>query len=98
MTTNYTLKQCSDLLQTKQSSAVELAQDYLSAIEAANADINAFVTIDKERTLLEARLADERLGSATAGALTGVPVAYKDIFCQQGWRSACASRMLDSFV
>lgn len=98
MTTNYTLKQCSDLLQTKQSSAVELAQDYLSAIEAANADINAYVTIDKERTLLEARLADERLGSATAGVLTGIPVAYKDIFCQQGWRSACASRMLDSFV
>ncbi|MDF7676011.1 Asp-tRNA(Asn)/Glu-tRNA(Gln) amidotransferase subunit GatA [Neisseriaceae bacterium ESL0693] len=98
MTKNYTLKQCSELLQNKQSSAVELAQDYLAAIKEKNAAINAYITLDKEQTLLEARAADERLAAGTATTLTGVPIAYKDIFCQQNWRSACASRMLDNFT
>lgn len=98
MTKNYTLKQCSELLQTKKSSAVELAQDYLASIAEHNSAITAYITLDEEQTLLEARMADERLKAGTAHMLTGVPIAYKDIFCQQNWRSACASRMLDNFT
>ncbi len=96
--TQYTLKQASELLQTKQVSAVELAQEYLAAIAAKNPALNGYITLDEEKTLAEARAADQRIAQGKATALTGVPVAYKDIFCQQGWRSACASKMLDNFV
>jgi aspartyl-tRNA(Asn)/glutamyl-tRNA(Gln) amidotransferase subunit A len=98
MPKNYTLKQCSDLLQSKQASATELAQEYLAVIEEDNAGLNAYVTLDKERTLAEARAADVLLEQGSATALTGVPIAYKDIFCQQGWRSSCSSKMLDNFI
>lgn len=98
MPKNYTLKQCSDLLQTKQASASELAQEYLAAIAEDNPRLNAYITLDKERTLAEAKAADDRLAQGSASVLTGVPIAYKDIFCQQGWRSACASKMLDNFT
>ena len=96
--TPYTLKQASELLQSKQISAVELAGEYLKAIAAHNAAINGYITLDEEKTLAEARAADERIAAGEATALTGVPVAYKDIFCQTGWRSACASKMLDNFI
>lgn len=96
--THFTLKQCSDLLQSKKISATELAQEYLQQIEQRNPDINAIITTNKELTLKEAQAADERLSAGNASVLTGVPMVYKDIFCQQGWRSACASRMLDNFI
>lgn len=98
MPKTYTLKQCSDLLQSKQASASELAQEYLAAIAEGNTSLNAYITLDKERTIAEAKAADTLLAQGSATALTGVPIAYKDIFCQQGWRSACSSKMLDNFI
>ena len=86
------------MLQSKQISAIELAQEYWVAIEAGNPAINAYITLDKAATLAEAAAADARIAAGRATALTGVPIAYKDIFCQQGWKSACASKMLDNFV
>ena len=73
MPKNYTLKQCSDLLQSKQASAVELAQEYLAAIESENTSLNAYITLDKERTIAEAKAADARLAQGSANVLTGVP-------------------------
>ena len=96
--TAYTLKQAGELLQAKKISAVELAQEYLAAIDARNPAINGYITLDKDKTLAEAQAADARIAAGNAGALTGVPIAYKDIFCQTGWRSACSSKMLDNFV
>ncbi len=98
MPKTYTLKQCSDLLQSKQASASELAQEYLAAIAEGNTSLNAYITLDKERTIAEAKAADTLLAQGSATALTGVPIAYKDIFCQQGWRSSCSSKMLDNFI
>ncbi len=95
---NLTLKQCSDLLQQQKTSALELAQDYLAAIERDNPAINGYITLDTEKTLAEARAADAKRANGTGGLLTGVPIAYKDVFCQNGWRVACSSKMLDNFV
>lgn len=80
--TAYTLKQAGELLQAKKISAVELAQEYLAAIDARNPAINGYITLDKDKTLAEAQAADARIAAGNAGALTGVPIAYKDIFCQ----------------
>lgn len=98
MLKNYTLKQCSELLQSKHISASELAQEYLHSIEQNNAAINGYITLNHEQTMAEAKAADELIAQGSSNLLTGVPIAYKDIFCQQGWRSACSSKMLDSFV
>ena len=97
MPKNYTLKQCSELLQSKQISATELAQEYLNSIDEDNASLNAYITLNKEQTITEAKLADSMLAQGSANVLTGVPIAIKDIFCQQDWRSACSSKMLDNF-
>ncbi|HFC8518800.1 TPA: Asp-tRNA(Asn)/Glu-tRNA(Gln) amidotransferase subunit GatA [Neisseria weaveri] len=96
--TQYTLKQASELLHSKQISATELAQEYLNAIDVRNPAINGYITLDQDLTLAEAKTADERLAAGNAGILTGVPIAYKDIFCQKGWKSACSSKMLDNFI
>lgn len=96
--TQYTLKQASELLQNKQISATELAQEYLNVIDTRNPAINGYITLDKDLTLAEAKAADERLAAGNVGILTGVPIAYKDIFCQKGWKSACSSKMLDNFI
>ena len=95
---NYTLKQASNLLQSKQISAVELANEYLTAINAQNPAINGYITLDTDKTLAAAAQADAQIAAGNATALTGVPIAFKDIFCHTGWRTACASKMLDNFV
>ena len=96
--TQYTLKQASEMLNNKQISAVELAQEYLTAIDAHNSAINGYTTLNPELTLAAAQAADACIAAGNAGVLTGVPIAFKDIFCHQGWKSACSSKMLDNFI
>lgn len=77
---------------------MELATQYLDRIEALNPRLNAFISLDRAKTLAEAAAADQLRARGAAGVLTGVPVAHKDLFCQQGWKTSCGSRMLDNFV
>ncbi|AUZ04591.1 MULTISPECIES: Asp-tRNA(Asn)/Glu-tRNA(Gln) amidotransferase subunit GatA [Vitreoscilla] len=92
------VKQCSDLLQSKQISATELAQDYLNQIQEHNPAINAYIHLDADRTLAQAQKADERLQSGTDSLLTGVPIAVKANFCEEGWTTSCGSKMLENFI
>ena len=85
-------------LAARQVSSRELAQVYLNRIAALNPAINAFITTDPDKTLLEAAAADARIAAGNAGPLTGVPVAHKDIFCTDGWLTTCGSKMLSNFV
>jgi aspartyl-tRNA(Asn)/glutamyl-tRNA(Gln) amidotransferase subunit A len=95
---NFTLKQISQKLAAGEVSAVELATDYLARIAALNPQLNALVTVDAEKTLAQARAADAARAVGQAGALTGAPIVHKDIFCQQGWKTSCGSKMLDNFI
>jgi aspartyl-tRNA(Asn)/glutamyl-tRNA(Gln) amidotransferase subunit A len=85
-------------LAAKEYSAVELTQHYLARIAAANPQLNAFITVTPERALADARRADAARAAGRAGPLTGLPLAHKDIFCTDGIRTSCGSRMLDNFV
>ncbi len=85
-------------LAAKDVSSRELAQAWLDRIAALNPTINAFITVDPGRTLAEAAAADAMRGAGRAGALTGVPIAHKDIFCTDGWLTTCGSKMLSNFV
>ncbi|UCV11764.1 Asp-tRNA(Asn)/Glu-tRNA(Gln) amidotransferase subunit GatA [Dechloromonas denitrificans] len=95
---NASLKQLSQALAAKQISSVELTQLFLDRINRHNPTINAFVTVDAEKSLNSARAADARIAAGTAGLLTGIPIAQKDIFCAEGWRTTCGSKMLANFV
>jgi aspartyl-tRNA(Asn)/glutamyl-tRNA(Gln) amidotransferase subunit A len=93
-----TIKHLSSLLSEGQASSVELCKDFLGRIQSRNPILNAFISVDADRTLAEARAADALRGSGQGGVLTGVPIAHKDIFCAEGWLTTCGSRMLSNFV
>ena len=95
---NASLKQLSQALAGKKISSVELTQLFLDRINRLNPTLNAFVTVDAEKILNSARAADARIAAGTAGLLTGIPIAQKDIFCAEGWRTTCGSQMLANFV
>ena len=95
---NASLKDLSAALRAKKISSVELTRLFLARIGKLDASLNAFITIDPEKSLAQARAADERLARGDAQPLTGIPVAHKDIFCTRGWLTSCGSKMLSNFV
>ncbi len=95
---NFTLQQQGDALRAKQISSVELTQLYLDRIATHNPVLNAYVTVEGHKSLAQAQAADAMLANGSAQALTGIPIAQKDIFCAQGWRTTCGSKMLDNFI
>ena len=92
------LSELSQALAAKQISSVELTTLFLDRIDRLNPEINAFVTVDRAKSLHAAGEADARIAAGTAGPLTGIPVAQKDIFCAEGWLTTCGSKMLSNFV
>lgn len=90
------LTELSSLLHSRQISATELTQHYLTRIAAS--DLNAFLHVDPALSLAQAKAADAQLASGQAGPLTGIPVAHKDIFVTRNWRSTAGSKMLTNYV
>ncbi|GDX61227.1 MAG: Asp-tRNA(Asn)/Glu-tRNA(Gln) amidotransferase subunit GatA [Nitrosospira sp.] len=95
---NSSLKQLSALLAQKEISSVELTCEFLKRIKALNPNYNAFITINEEMSLAQARNADAIIASGDAHPLTGIPIAQKDIFCTKGWLTTCGSKMLSNFI
>ncbi|HSI94889.1 MAG TPA: amidase, partial [Methylophilaceae bacterium] len=95
---NSSLKELATLLAGKKISSLELTREFLARIGRFNPKINAYVTLDEEKTLAQAHAADARIGRGEAGPLTGIPIAQKDIFCAKGWTTTCGSKMLENFV
>ncbi|HEX4024894.1 MAG TPA: Asp-tRNA(Asn)/Glu-tRNA(Gln) amidotransferase subunit GatA [Steroidobacteraceae bacterium] len=93
-----TVAQLSAQLQSGGVSSVELTRMLLARIEQHQRELNAFITVSAESALQEAARADERRRAGTAGPLTGIPIAHKDIFCTRGEKTTCGSRMLADFV
>jgi aspartyl-tRNA(Asn)/glutamyl-tRNA(Gln) amidotransferase subunit A len=95
---NSSLKQLSAQLAAKKISSRELTQAFLDRIALHNSALNAFITVDAEKSLAQADAADKRIGQGQAGPLTGIPIAQKDIFCAKGWRTTCGSKILGNFI
>ncbi|MDH5408532.1 MAG: Asp-tRNA(Asn)/Glu-tRNA(Gln) amidotransferase subunit GatA [Gammaproteobacteria bacterium] len=85
-------------LKSGQFSSEELTQSYLQRIKQYDPELNSYITVLEEQALAQAKAADQRLASGTAGPLTGIPLAQKDIFCTNGVKTSCGSKMLDNFI
>lgn len=95
---NKTLSELSAALQAGEFSSTELTQSYLDRISSLDPQINAFVTVTEQPALDAAAAADKRIAAGTAAPLTGIPLAQKDIFCTDGVKTTCGSKMLDNFI
>ena len=95
---NLSLKELSEGLKQKKFSSVELTQFFLNRLDLHNPSINAFITIDKDKSLAMAKHSDEIIKEGNQDYLTGIPIAQKDIFCAEGWKTSCGSKMLDNFI
>lgn len=78
--------------------SVELTQHFLDRIEKYDDSLNSFITVTPEVALSQAAEADAQIAAGTAGPLTGIPMALKDIFCTDGVKTSCGSKMLDNFI
>jgi aspartyl-tRNA(Asn)/glutamyl-tRNA(Gln) amidotransferase subunit A len=95
---NASLRELSSALAQKKISSAELTKLYLGRIRALNGKLNAFITVDADKSLAQAGAADERIAKGAAQALTGIPVAHKDIFVARDWLTTCGSKILSNFV
>jgi aspartyl-tRNA(Asn)/glutamyl-tRNA(Gln) amidotransferase subunit A len=92
-----TLSALSAMLERGEISSVELIQCFLDRIGRSQ-NLNAFITVDAEGALNQAQSADQSRANGYAGALAGLPIAHKDIFCTRGLKTTCGSRMLEDFL
>jgi len=94
---NKTLAEQAEGLRNRQFSSRELTEAYLTRIKQ-HPELNAFITVTEDLALRQADAADARLAQGDAGVLTGIPIAHKDIFCTDGVKTSCGSKMLDNFI
>lgn len=92
-----TIKEISTSLQRKEVSSQELATYFLQRISVA-ADLNAFVDLNEEQTMREAKLADDQLANGNKSLLMGIPVAHKDVFVTKHWKTTAGSKILTNYV
>ncbi|MEL0082024.1 MAG: Asp-tRNA(Asn)/Glu-tRNA(Gln) amidotransferase subunit GatA [Gammaproteobacteria bacterium] len=85
-------------LRRQQFSAVELVTRYLDRIETVDPKLGSFITVTRTEALEAAAEADRKLQLDDSAPLLGLPIAHKDIFCTDGTRTSCGSRMLDNFI
>ena len=96
--TDLTIVAARDALRARKFTARELIEAHLSAIEMLNPQLNAFITVTGSRALTQAAAADAALARGEFAALTGIPLAIKDLFCTEGVTTTAGSRILGSFV
>lgn len=95
---NKTIAELAAGLKAGEYTSEELTRAYLERIKSLDGELNSYITITEEQALEQARAADARIAAGDTSPLTGVPIAHKDIFCTDGVRTSCASKMLDPFI
>ncbi len=91
------IKKLASGLRSGEFSSVELTQAFLAKIKKHQA-LNCYITVTGEAALQAAKIADARIAEGSSDILTGIPMAHKDIFCTQGVKTSCGSKMLDNFI
>ena len=92
-----TIKELTIALSAKEISAQELAGYFLNRIREA-VDLNAFVDLNEEQTMIQAKVADSALAKPGALPLTGIPIAHKDVFVTKNWKTTAGSKILINYM
>ena len=95
---NLTIAELVKGLRNKEFTSVELTRHFLDRIASLDPAYNSVITTTAEQALAAAAAADQRLAQGNAPELCGVPILHKDIFCTDGVRTSCGSKMLDNFI
>ena len=95
--TAFTLAEARDAVAAKKISSRELTAAFVKAVEGGRS-LNAFVTETPDRAMEMAAASDARIAKGEAGALEGLPLAIKDLFCTKGVRTTAGSKILGNFV
>ncbi|MGD2186407.1 MAG: amidase, partial [Desulfobacterales bacterium] len=93
-----TIEKARRLLKTKEISSVELTRAVLDRISAVESKVDAFITISEKTAMKQAKEADQKIASGDWEALTGIPLAIKDVICTQGIPTTCGSKILENFI
>ena len=91
-----TVSELARALSTGSVSSVELTQAFIDRITSIDTQLNSYITVDEEAALRQARQADDARSRGTDTLLLGIPIAHKDLFCTQGTKTTCGSKMLFS--
>jgi len=95
--TSLTIAEARDGLSKGEFTALDLTESHIKAIDAGRG-LNAFITETPELALEKAKESDARRRAGTVGALEGIPLGIKDLFCTKGVRTTAASHILDTFI
>jgi aspartyl-tRNA(Asn)/glutamyl-tRNA(Gln) amidotransferase subunit A len=93
-----TIAELALMLQSREVSSLELTQHFLDRCNIYNTKLNCFISLTPDQALIQAKTADQKIHKGDAGPLTGIPIAHKDIFCTNGIKTSCGSKMLDNFI
>lgn len=95
--TRLTIAEARTKLRAKEFTSAELTDAYLSAIDAANGELNAYVKVTPDKAREMAQASDAKLASGNGGDLEGIPLGIKDLFGTEGVHTQAASHILDGF-
>ena len=93
-----TVVELASALSTGSVSSVELTRAFIDRITTMDTQLNAYITVDEQEALKQAKEADEARARGAHSPFLGVPIAHKDLFCTQGTKTTCGSKMLQDFV
>lgn len=98
MKSNLSIKSALEGLRKKEFSSEDLAMSCLDEIGKKNRELNAFITVDKEGALKQAKFADKKIKDSINLPLLGIPIAVKDIFLTRGLRTTAGSEVLKNYI
>ena len=94
---HHTVSQLIQDLHQKKCSSLEITHEFINKINNYK-DLNALISTDTEQALIEAEIADKKIQKGQAKALTGIPMAVKDLFCTTSMPTTCGSKMLAHYT
>ncbi len=95
---SHSIRQIQQGLRSGKFSSTEITQEYLTSIKQHNPVLNCYISVTEDLALQQAGAADKLIANGEFTELTGVPLAHKDLFCTDGVKTSCGSKMLDNFI